>query len=290
MSIAMATNLAPQMACRQIVAEDRQAVIDLLVRGFQERGSAYWAHAFDVMSSRSAPEGFPRYGYVLTANEALVGIVLLIFSAPPGELYPRCNLSSWYVEDRYRPYASALVRKALAKRDVVYINISSVAHTRKTIVEQGFSCASEGVFLSIGALAEAPAGARIDEIDADDGPAGRQSTLLAEHSRAGCVSVTCTLDGQAHPFVFLRRKIPKTFIPCAQLIYCDDIANFVRFAGVLGRYLLKRGMPVFMLDANGPIEGLAGFYFAGRAHKYYRGPARPRLGDLSYTEAVLFGP
>jgi hypothetical protein len=290
MSVAMAASPVPQMACRQIVAEDRQAVIELLARGFPERGALYWAHAFDVMSSRSVPEGFPRYGYVLAADDALVGIVLLIFSAPPGERYPRCNLSSWYVEPRFRPYASALVRKALAKKDVVYFNISSVAHTRKTIVEQGFSCASEGVFLSLGALAPAQAGARIHEVDPSEGQAEGSFALLTEHSRAGCISVTCTLDGQAHPFVFLRRKIPKTFIPCAQLIYCDDIANFVRFAGVLGRYLLKRGMPMFMLDANGPIEGLAGFYFAGRAPKYYRGPARPRLGDLSYTEAVLFGP
>jgi hypothetical protein len=68
------------------------------------------------------------------------------------------------------------------------------------------------------------------------------------------------------------------------------MSDFVRFAGTLGRFLLKRGMPVFMLDANGPIEGLAGVYFAGRAPKYFRGPAQPRLGDLAYTEAVLFGP
>jgi hypothetical protein len=290
MSVEMATNPAPAMGCRQIVAEDRQAVIDLLVRGFQERGAPYWSHAFDVMSSRPVPEGFPRYGYVLTADEAIVGIVLLIFSAPPGERYPRCNLSSWYVDPRFRTYASVLVRKALAKKDVVYINVSSVAHTRKTIVEQGFSCASEGVFLSIGALASAPPGASIRQIDASDAQAGRQSELLKEHSRAGCISLICTLGGRSYPFVFLRRKIPRTFIPCAQLIYCDAMADFVRFAGMLGRFLLKHGVPAFMVDANGPVEGLTGVYFAGRSPKYFRGPTKPRLGDLAYTEGVLFGP
>jgi hypothetical protein len=50
-----------------------------------------------------------------------------------------------------------------------------------------------------------------------------------------------------------------------------------------------RGRPVIILDADGPIAGLAGRYFADTTPKYFRGPAAPRLGDLAYTEAALFG-
>jgi hypothetical protein len=43
-------------------------------------------------------------------------------------------------------------------------------------------------------------------------------------------------------------------------------------------------------DANGPVEGVAGFYTEKRGRKYFKGPHRPRLADLSDTELVLYGP
>ena len=72
-------------------------------------------------------------------------------------------------------------------------------------------------------------------------------------------------------------------------VYCGDVAEVVRFAGPLGRHLAARGLPFMVIDANGPIEGLTGRYFDNTQPKFFRGPARPRLGDLAYTEAALFG-
>lgn len=57
-----------------------------------------------------------------------------------------------------------------------------------------------------------------------------------------------------------------------------------------GRYLLARGMPIVMIDANERPRGLVGLYLEGRSPKYCKGPVPPRLGDLAYSEAVLFGP
>jgi hypothetical protein len=75
-----------------------------------------------------------------------------------------------------------------------------------------------------------------------------------------------------------------------RLIYCRDIAEFVRCAGTLGRFLMKRGYPSVVLDANQPIRGLVGAYLGMRGRKYFRGPCPPRLGDLAYTELAFFGP
>jgi hypothetical protein len=66
--------------------------------------------------------------------------------------------------------------------------------------------------------------------------------------------------------------------------------EFVQFAGRIGRYLLLRTWPIFLADANGPINGLVGKYFADYGPKYFKGPVPPRLGDLSYTELVILGP
>ena len=43
----------------------------------------------------------------------------------------------------------------------------------------------------------------------------------------------------------------KAVIPCAQLIYCRDLADFSRFAGPIGRYLARRGVPIAIIDSNG---------------------------------------
>jgi hypothetical protein len=60
-------------------------------------------------------------------------------------------------------------------------------------------------------------------------------------------------------------------------------------AGAVGRYLLLRGVVAVLCDGEGPIPGLVGWFFKDRAPKYFRGGDRPRLNDLAYTEAVLFG-
>ena len=75
-----------------------------------------------------------------------------------------------------------------------------------------------------------------------------------------------------------------------RLIYCRDLGDFARFARPLGRRLLRHGMPWIAVDANAPIPGLPGFFQKRGDRQYFRGPDQPRLGDLAYTEAALFGP
>jgi len=108
------------------------------------------------------------------------------------------------------------------------------------------------------------------------------------HAQYSCVSLWCETSTDAHPFVFLPRLV-KGFVPCAQLIYCRSIDDFVRFRGPVGRFLALRGRPFILIDANGPIPGLAGVYFDAVAPKYFKGLSLPRLGDLAYTEAAMFG-
>ncbi len=43
------------------------------------------------------------------------------------------------------------------------------------------------------------------------------------------------------------------------------------------------------MDADGPVEGLAGYYTEARGRKYYRGPHRPDYCDLADSEYAIFG-
>jgi len=98
--------------------------------------------------------------------------------------------------------------------------------------------------------------------------------------------LVCSSGNRRYPFVFMpRRKFG--LVPFAHLVYCRDVADFVRFAGPLGRFLAWRGYPLVVLDSNGPIRGLIGAYF-GTHPKYFKGPDQPRLGDLAYSELAMF--
>jgi hypothetical protein len=140
-------------------------------------------------------------------------------------------------------------------------------------------------------LSRAPVGwARI--ITADREPCAsfeaHERDLLRDHAADGCLSLWCETPEHAYPFVFRARRI-KRLVSCAQLIYCKDIDTFVRFARPLGLYLARRGQPLAILDANGPVPGLVGRYFDDTMPKYFKGPTAPRLGDLAYTETAFFG-
>jgi hypothetical protein len=222
----------------------------------------------------------------------VVGTILLIFSRPRGDVPTvRCNVSSWFVAPEFRGYASLLVSKALSHKDVTYLNITPAPHTLPIVRAQGYSQYTKGLFVALPAL-QAADSADVTIAPAGDGaPASAERfehELLLEHRTYGCRSVWCTVDGRAHPFVF-RPRVLKGIVPCAQLIYCRGVDDFVRLAGPVGRFLAARGLPVVLIDSNGPIPGLIGRYIDAKMPKYFKGPNQPRLGDLAYTEAAMFG-
>jgi len=281
----------PRIRCRQIADADLDALADLLKRGFGARRSlAFWQRALALLKSRAVPEGMPRYGYLLDNDGTPVGAIFLIFAATPGGGALRANVSTWYAEPAFRSYAPMLVSQALKLKDVTYMNISPARATWPILDAQGYQRYSNGIFVALAALSGAGRGARLLPPDArPDAPFDAlERDLLVEHAGYGCISLWCATPERAHPFVF-RPRIVKSVIPCAQLIYCRDVADVARFAGPIGRYLALRGRPFVIIDANGPIPGLIGKYFDDTMPKYFRGPARPRLGDLAYTEAALFG-
>jgi hypothetical protein len=46
----------------------------------------------------------------------------------------------------------------------------------------------------------------------------------------------------------------------------------------------------FLTRGYSRVKDLAGFYRESLGRKYFKGPQRPRLADLSDTELVIYGP
>jgi hypothetical protein len=292
--------LAQKLRCREIAETDIDAVADLLARGFAGRSREYWMQGLRRQAAREVPNGYPRFGYMLDQDGHPVGVLLLLYTSRGnggGEPTIHCNLSSWYVDPAFRNYASLLTRIAQRHKEVTYLNISPATWTWPIIEAQGFTSYCSGLFFAVPALSRAAAGMKVETISPDaraiEGLSDTEVELLTRHARYGCLSLVCrTPSGGAFPFILLPMRIRRGWIapPAMQLIYCRDIAEFVDCAGAVGRALILHGKFSVLLDSNGPVSGLTGFYSSARGRKYFKGPRQPRLADLTDTELVLYGP
>jgi hypothetical protein len=283
----------PKIRCRLIEKSDLDGIADLLTRGFPARTRKYWTKALDQLATRATPPDCPRFGYMLDAEGAAAGVLLLIFSQQ-GEAQDasiRCNVSSWYVDPAYRGYAAALVSAALKLKHVTYLNISPAEQTWPILEAQGYRRYTDGQFAAVPLFT--PIRGRVRARAFTDGTRDRalpEYELIRAHVEAGCLAVVCDTDTGPLPFIFRRRRLSQIPFGFVQLIYCRDTQDFVRCAGTLGRYLLLRGAVSVICDSTAAIPGLAGRFFANKTPRYFRGPNPPRLNDLSFTELVLFGP
>jgi hypothetical protein len=285
--------------CREISEADIDAVADLLTRGFVGRSREYWMQGLRRQAGREVPEGYPRFGYMLDNDGLAVGVLLLLYTSRSdgNEAAIQCNLSSWYVEPAFRNYAPLLTKIAQRNKEVTYLNISPATWTWPIIETQGFNPYCSGLFFSIPALSRVASGMAAEIISPDtttiDGLPQTDVELLTRHARYGCVSLICrTATGDAFPFILSPLRIRRGWIapPAMQLIYCRDIAEYVRCSGAIGRLLIRHGKLSVILDSNGAVPGLVGIFSSARGRKYFKGPHRPRLADLTDTELVLYGP
>jgi hypothetical protein len=291
--------LAQKIRCREISETDIDAVADLLTRGFAGRRREYWMLGLRRQAAREVPDGYPRFGYMLDCDSLPVGVLLLLYtsSTDGAEMTISCNLSSWYFEPAFRHYAPMLTKIAQKNKEVTYFNISPASWTWPVIETQGFSAYCSGLFFSLPALSPVRPGMTVETVAPDtrtiEGLSTSEVELLTRHARYGCLNLICrTATGDALPFILSPVRIRRGWIapPAMRMIYCRDIADYVQCAGAIGRFLIRRGKISVMLDSNGTVPGLIGHYTEARGRKYFKGPHRPRLGDLTDTELVVYGP
>ncbi len=289
MGVTQATTL--RVRCRHIEETDLGAVLDLLVEGFPSQSRAHWVEVLRRLSAHDTPAGYPKFGYLLEHGDAPVGLVLLIFARPDETAQVRCSVSSWYVRPPFRGYAALLASHALRHREVVYFNMTPAPHTRPILEAQSYRLYCAGGFVAVPMLSGRSGGAHVEVAGPFTRPGAdltaAEIKLLLDHAGFGCLSLIVDSGGGRSPFVFLPRR--RYGIPYAYLAYCRDQGDFVRFAGVLGRFLIRRRLPLVIVDADGPIPGLIGRYTRRAPPKYFKGPDPPRHGDWSYSERTMFG-
>jgi hypothetical protein len=223
-------------------------------------------------------EGVPRYGYVLDGGVGPVGVILLISSRRGDQII--ANLSSWYVEPAWRAHSTMLIAVATKLKHVTYLNASPAPHTWRTLQAQGF----EPYNFGRSAVFALPGRGCVSDAIPDGLP---EAQLLRDHRKLGWISLVVEKDGIVSPFVFKPRILDKPPVPVMDVMFARSPQDFRRCAPALARYFLRRGSLGFLID--GDSEGLLSHYVEGKEPRYFKGPHRPVLGDLAYTEKVLFG-
>ncbi len=265
-----------RVRCRQITEDDLEGLAALLARGFPRTQCEYWRRGFARWKRMPVVEGVPRFGYMLDAGLGPVGVLLLISSLRGGQVI--ANLSSWYVEPAWRTHSTLLVSMATKLKHVTYLNASPAPHTWKTLQAQGFEPYNFGRSL-VFAL---PGRGTVSDRIPGNLP---EAQLLRDHRAFGMTAVTVEKDGIVSPFVFKPRRLDRPPVPVMDVMFCRGPEDFRRCAPALARHFLPRGRLGFLIDGDQP--GIA-HYAQGKEPRYFKGPHRPILGDLAYTEKVIF--
>ncbi len=282
----------PVIRRREILPDDIDRIVSLLTDGFQGRKRSFWEWVMTLMSAHPTPPGYPKYGYLLECNGTPVGVTLMIYSTIVVDGRPsiRCSMSSWYVIPAFRTFAAQITSYVFRQKEATFFNVTPMRDTLPVLEARGYKQYCSGRFVALPALSAWQYGVSTQRIGADLSPGNDLSAfevqLLLDHQTYGCISITCSLTNGRYPFVFQPRR--KACLRYALLAYCRHLEDFVRLAGPLGRFLALHGIPLVVVDANGPIAGLVGRYYGGFP-KYFRGPDQPRLGDLAYSEKIMFG-
>jgi hypothetical protein len=273
---------ANRLRCRPIVESDLEGLADMLTRGFPRSRRDYWTAGFARWKNIPIVEGVPRYGYVLDGGFGPVGVILLISSRRGEQIVS--NLSSWYVEPQWRTHSTLLISVATKLKHVTYLNASPAPHTWRTLQAQGFAPYNFGR----SAVFALPGRGTVSAVILDSLP---EAQLLRDHRDMGWISLVVEKDGIASPFVFKPRRLDKPPAPVMDVMFCRGPEDFRRCAPALARYFLPRGSLGFLMDGDMPssIFGMLSHYVEGKEPRYFKGPYRPVLGDLAYTEKVIFG-
>ena len=270
---------ASRVRCRAIAESDLDGLADLLARGFPRSRRDYWTAGFARWKNLPVIEGVPRFGYVLDGGLGPVGVILLISSQRGEQIIS--NLSSWYVEPQWRTHSTLLISMATKLKHVTYLNASPAPHTWRTLQAQSFQPYNFGRSAVFGS-----ARPRHGQRDHSRTICRKRSCCAITAPWAGSALVV-EKDGIVSPFVFKPRRLDKPPVPVMDVMFCRAPEDFRRCLPALARHFLPRGRLGFLID--GDMPGMLSHYAEGKEPRYFKGPYRPVLGDLAYTEKVLFG-
>ena len=144
------TDAKSKIICREILDGDLEDMATLLARGFSARSRDYWLRGLKREQTRTIPDDYPRYGYMLEYEGRAVGVVLVLYAKTARFGHPAvmCNVGSWYVDEAFRGQGPRLLHLALNRKEVIYTDTTPSVPTYSFVERIGFKRYCSGLFFS----------------------------------------------------------------------------------------------------------------------------------------------
>lgn len=278
------------MNIREIEDHEIDAVAGLLAEGFPGHDVRYWQETLLRVSRRPKIGELPKLGFVLEVDGQLQGVILVLSSEVDGAA--RSNLSSWYVREEHRKYATFLYQRAIKAKGTTYLNLSPSVEALPIAKAFGFKPYTGGTLRLDGRCilrlpgrgkAHAITQESLARLDARD----RQSCQA--HLDYGCRGLILE-DGEGLMPALYRTKKLRKLVPAARFV-SGETERLLRAAPVIGKHLLFRGIPFFLLDAPkdwSPDSRVT--HLPDQDVRYAKNAPAPAIGDLRETEISIFFP
>ncbi len=257
----------------------------LLARGFPMRTRTFWQEGLTRQAQFHDAQDLGPIGQIMRVKGEPVGVILTMRSRRT-EGQAVTNLSSWYVDERYRLLAPRMLQQVLAEPAATFTDLTPSPPVTAMMERLGFARRHDGgVVVPLPATALRPGtGGKVMAVD-DAGIEPDTLGLLVDHRALGCLVCVLVCEGTSHPLVFstARRK----GLPTARLIYARDLAAVRRNLGPIARFLLRNGAICLEYPENRGETAPGGWFSRRSRPTFVRGAALPAEVDHAYSEFVF---
>ena len=243
------------MRLEAIEDSNLEEALAILSRGFPERPASFWRESLDRLAAYRRATAGPPIGRLMVVDGKRVGVILTIASKhrAGARQHDVVNLSSWYVEERYRWLAPGMLGKIVADDNIVYTDLSPTPQTARINERLGFRTAAEGVRLYLLPWTAISSRSEGRMTPFERIPAGvlpdAERELLARHRELGCVAAA--LHAGENHYAFLFQPARRRGLPLARLLLAPSRQIVTRHRSAIARFLLRRGM--YFLVFHGDI-------------------------------------
>lgn len=233
-----------------------ETAAELLARGFPEKERGFWTRGLSRLHTYSRVHDFGSVGSLLIAKEEPVGVLLKIPGYHMTTGQKLLNLSSWYVDAKYRWFAPRMLQEAMADDTVVYTDFSPSENAAKLNQQLGFrTFTSRHLLFALPytALVGHNAGRVLSINQVPDGALSKcQLDSIKLHVELGCLAVAIKQDETYQPVVF--DLVSKRKIPLASVLYAKNAHMIIENLRPISRFLLRRGVPLLSLVTPADVK------------------------------------
>ena len=267
--------------------------ITLLGKGFPKQQPEFWRTAIDRLNAAggNATADVP-IGYLMLSAGKPVGVVLTparVQTKEDGTTERVVNLSSWYVDPEERWRAPMMLQQLLRLENTSFTDLTPNKSVQEILKAFGFEQINSGVSVNLLPYMRLMGRRQAQVIPLSQVPRsaiGEEThDILSRYQQFGCVVGALIEDGRHIPLAF--KRVLRSKIPLAMLVYSRDNSAVYRNLGAIGRYLAKERIHILMLDIppGGQIPGIAR---NKRGNKFARGIQATNQTDFLGTELSLF--